>query len=82
MKAEVRLHNGTPTLFLNGEPAFAGYLWATAPTTTDYPVADVVRAYADAGIPPARLRRGLGRADASVVRAGAGPLGTLRLLHR
>ncbi len=50
MKAEVRPHNGTPTLFLNGEPAFAGYLWATAPTTTDYPVADVVRAYADAGI--------------------------------
>ena len=50
MKAEVRPHNGTPTLFLDGEPAFAGYLWATAPTTTDYPVADVVRAYADAGI--------------------------------
>ncbi len=50
MKVEIRPHNGTPTLFLDSEPAFAGYLWATAPTTMGYPVADVARAYADAGI--------------------------------
>ena len=50
MKAEVKPHNGTPTLFINDRPAFAGYLWASAPTTTEYPIAEVARAYAAAGI--------------------------------
>ncbi len=39
-----------PTLFLDDKPAFAGYLWATAPTTAGYAAADVARAYADGGI--------------------------------
>ena len=50
MRSEVRQHNGTPTLFLDGEPAFASYLWATGPTPDDYAMADVVRAYGAAGI--------------------------------
>lgn len=50
MKAEVKHHNGTPTLFLDGQPAFDSYLWASAPTSDGYAVADVARAYANAGI--------------------------------
>lgn len=50
MRAEVRQHNGTPTLFLGEQPAFAGYLWAAGPTADDYPMAEVARAYAAAGI--------------------------------
>ena len=50
MISRVKMHNGTPTLFMENHPAFAGYLWASAPTTEAYPVADVARAYADAGI--------------------------------
>ena len=50
MKAEVRQHNGTPTLFLDDRPTFASYLWAGAPTPAAYPAAEVARAYAEAGI--------------------------------
>lgn len=50
MTSWVKEHNGTPTLFLDNHPAFASYLWASAPTVEDYPVAGVARAYADAGI--------------------------------
>ena len=50
MTAHVKPHNGTPTLFLDDRPAFAGYLWASGPTNTDYPMANVARAYAEAGI--------------------------------
>ena len=35
MKAEVRQHNGTPTLFLDGQPTFAHYHWLTAPVKPD-----------------------------------------------
>lgn len=48
--AQVKLHNGTPTLFLDGQPAFAGYLWASGPESESYPMAEVARAYARAGI--------------------------------
>ncbi len=50
MAAYVKKHNGTPTLFLNSHPAFAGYLWASAPAADAYPMAHVARAYAEAGI--------------------------------
>ena len=50
MEARVKMHKGTPTLFIDDNPAFAGYLWASAPTPDGYPLADVARAYARAGI--------------------------------
>ncbi len=50
MIAQVKKHNGTPTLFLENHPSFAGYLWASAPTVEAYPIADVARVYAGAGI--------------------------------
>lgn len=50
MRAAVQHHNGTPTLVLNGEPAFASYLWAAGPTPSGYPMADVARAYGVVGI--------------------------------
>ncbi|MBN1872897.1 MAG: beta-galactosidase [Anaerolineae bacterium] len=50
MTTHVRQHNGTPTLFFNEQPTFAGYLWAGAPTAEGYAMAKVARAYAEAGI--------------------------------
>jgi hypothetical protein len=50
MKAEVRQHMGTPALFFEERPVFAGYLWASAPTATGYRGAQGAAAYADAGI--------------------------------
>jgi len=29
--AQIKLHNGTPTLFLDGKPAFYGSWWCSAP---------------------------------------------------
>ena len=50
MSANVAIHNGTPALFLDGRPAFASCLWSTPPTSESYPMAEVARRYADAGI--------------------------------
>jgi len=50
MSAKVKPLNGTPTLYLDGQPAFASYLWASAPVPTGYPSARVAREYARAGI--------------------------------
>jgi hypothetical protein len=50
MQAEIKTHNGTPTLFLDDRPSFAGYLWSNGPTATDFAMADMMRAYAKAGI--------------------------------
>ncbi|MDF1515186.1 MAG: hypothetical protein P1S60_15360 [Anaerolineae bacterium] len=50
MTSHVKMHNGTPALFLNHNPVFAGYLWASGPTPDGYPMADVAKAYAHAGI--------------------------------
>ncbi len=47
---EVRPHNGTPTLFLNGEPVFAGMCWASPPSTDGWRDAEHARAMARAGI--------------------------------
>ena len=36
MIAEIRQHNGTPTMFIDGQPVFASYLWHNAPTRDAY----------------------------------------------
>jgi len=48
--AQVRSHNGTPTLFLNGEPVFAGMCWVSPPLTEGWRDAEHARAVAEAGI--------------------------------
>ena len=50
MSAHVRPHNGTPTLFIHGEPAFAGVMWGSAPEFDHYSLAPVVKKYAESGI--------------------------------
>ena len=48
--AEVKFHNGAPTLFLNGEPVFAGMCWVNPPTTEGWRDAEGAAAVAKAGI--------------------------------
>ena len=47
---EVKLYNGTPTLFLNGEPVFAGMCWVDPPSTEGWRDAGNAGAIAKAGI--------------------------------
>jgi beta-galactosidase len=48
--AEVKLHTGTPTLFLNGEPAFGAMCWVSPPSTENWLDAECAAAAAKAGI--------------------------------
>ena len=48
--AQVKQYHGTPTLFLNGEPAFAGMFWVTTPSTEGWQDAENARMVAKAGI--------------------------------
>jgi len=48
--AEVKLHNGTPTLFLNGEPVFAGMCWVDPPSLEGWRDAEGAAAVAKSGI--------------------------------
>jgi hypothetical protein len=50
MKAEIRRHHGTPTLFLNGQPTFDAIMWGHSPANDGYGLTECVRAYARAGI--------------------------------
>jgi len=50
MTAKLQLHNGTPTVFVDGQPIFMSYLWMRGPTRDEYEAADTTRAYARAGI--------------------------------
>ena len=50
LAAEVKLYNGTPTLFLNGEPAFAGMCWVSPPSAEGWRDAEGAAAVAKAGI--------------------------------
>jgi hypothetical protein len=50
MAATVKPFNGTPTLFLDGHPAFASYLWTSSPGPGEYAGAPVARRFAEAGI--------------------------------
>ena len=47
---EVKLYNGAPTFFLDGEPAFAGMCWVTTPTVEGWRDAENAAAVAKAGI--------------------------------
>ena len=49
MTAEIKQHNGTPTLFLDGQPTFAGYLWTHPPDPEGYPAAPCARKFSEAG---------------------------------
>jgi len=50
MTAHVRQHNGTPTVFLDGKPVFASYMWGHSPTSKEYSMTAIARSYAEAGI--------------------------------
>ena len=47
---QVKQYNGTPTLFLDGEPTFAGMCWVTPPSTEGWRDAENAPAIAKAGI--------------------------------
>jgi hypothetical protein len=48
--AQVRSYKGTPTLFLNNEPSFAGMCWVDTPTIEGWKDAEYARGIAKAGI--------------------------------
>ena len=48
--ARVKIHNGTPTLFLNGRPIFPAIYWVSAPEPDRWGFTDQARRNADAGI--------------------------------
>lgn len=51
MKAEVKPHNGTPTLFLNGEASFYSCQWmSSSPAQEEFPAEGCVRAFGKAGV--------------------------------
>ena len=51
MKAEIRNHNGTPTLFLDGQPNFGGHQWLSQnPAPGNFPGRDCVRLFGEAGV--------------------------------
>ena len=50
MTAEMKLHHGTPTCFLDGKPTFLGYMWCSGPGPGGWEAAESARFYADAGI--------------------------------
>jgi hypothetical protein len=61
MRAEVRRHNGTPTLFLDGRPVFYNANWLTArPTPEGTKNADSIRDFAKAGVHLIALDAGTG----------------------
>jgi hypothetical protein len=50
MTAHIKIHNGTPTLFLDGQPAFDGLMWSSPPAPDSWGMAPVARRFAEAGI--------------------------------
>lgn len=50
MTATLKMHHGTPTCFIDGEPTFLGYMWCGGPSSTGWDAAEAARIYADAGI--------------------------------
>ena len=50
MKAEIRAHHGTPTLFLDGQPTFYGLMWGSAPAPQTYALQECARLYGEAGV--------------------------------
>jgi hypothetical protein len=43
-------HNGTPTLFKDGQPVFYGLMWGSAPSPDDYSLRDCAKHFAKAGV--------------------------------
>jgi len=41
--AEVKIHNGAPTFFLDGKPAFYGVWWVSPPTTDGWPASGITK---------------------------------------
>jgi hypothetical protein len=50
MAVSIKQHNGTPTPFVDGTPAFAGYMWTRTPTAEGWEHAPIADKYAQAGI--------------------------------
>ncbi len=50
MTAELRRHNGVPTVFIDGQPAFAGYMWGGGASPEAYAEAANAALYAEAGV--------------------------------
>src|SRR5438105_71113 len=51
MRAQVKQHNGTPTLFLDGQPVFGSHQWLSShPGSNGFPGADCVRQFGQAGV--------------------------------
>jgi hypothetical protein len=52
MKAHVRMHAGTPTIFLDGKPVYAAFhLVGYVPTTDKLaPTRHIMKGYSDAGV--------------------------------
>ena len=48
--AQVKVHNGTPTLFLNGRPSFPAIYWVSGPEPDRWDFAEQARRNSDAGI--------------------------------
>jgi hypothetical protein len=50
LSAQVKTHHGSPALFLDGKPAFAGLMCGASPEPDSYILSDCARLYAEAGI--------------------------------
>ena len=51
MKAEVKMHRGTPTLYLDGEPSYYSCQWMSSdPAEEGFPAEGAVRAFGEAGV--------------------------------
>ncbi len=77
--AEVKQYNGTPTLFLDGEPTFAGMGLVATPSTEGWQDAENASGACEGRNPHLFLRRGK---RFRVGRAQTGALGPFRFLHR
>lgn len=50
LRAEVKIHNGRPVLFLNGRPTFPGIWWVTAPSSDRWDFSEAARQSGETGI--------------------------------
>ena len=50
MTAELKRYNGVPTVFLDGKPVFAGYMWGGGASPEVYTEAENAKLYAEAGV--------------------------------
>ncbi len=50
LRAEIKIHNGRPVLFLNGRPTFAGIHWVSAPTPDEWDFSAQAKSSRETGI--------------------------------